>query len=244
MSKARWIGATALGVFAAATYLGTTWGSTSGERRRLLPSDDLVPEPSFTTNHAITIRACSEDVWPWLVQTGWHRGGWYTYRWVDRLLFPANAPSANDILPQFQGLQVGDHVPDGAPETGCYFVVERMDPPHMLVLRSRTHLPPRPKDAWLDWVWTWSVEDVGDGAVRVLLRTRGAIGPRWLALAYRGALWTDFVMARSHLRGLRARVERRSGDGQRAGVGAEVRSARLGRDLRGETTRPTPEVPA
>lgn len=226
MPRARWIGATALGVFAAATYLGTTWGSTPGERRRRLPSDELVPEPSFTTNHAITMRARSEDVWPWLVQTGWHRGGWYTYRWVDRLLFPANAPSASDILPQFRGLSVGDRVPDGPPETECFFVVERMEPPHLLVLRSRTHLPPWPKGAWLDWVWTWSVEDDGDDAVRVLLRTRGAIGPPWLAVAYGAALWTDFVMARSHLRGLRLRVERRKARARHAGEDATGRSGR------------------
>ncbi len=192
---------------AALTRLGRTWGSTPEERTRHLPSDDLVPRPMFVTDHAITMRGRSDDVWPWLVQTGWHRGGWYTYRWVDRLLFPANAPSAHAILPQFQGLAVGDHVPDGAPETGCYFVVERMNPPHLLALRSRTHVPPRPRDAWIDWVWTWAIDDIGDGRARVLLRTRGAAGPPWLALAYRAALWTDFVMGRSHLRGLKQRVE-------------------------------------
>lgn len=191
----------------AATRLGRTWGSTPEERRRHLPSDDLVPDPTFVTDHAITVHGRSEDVWPWLVQTGWHRGGWYTYRWVDRLLFPANAPSADVILPEFQGLAVGDHVPDGAPHTGCYFVVERMVPPHLLVLRSTTHVPPRPRDAWIDWVWAWAIDDAGEGAVRVHLRTRGAVGPPWLATAYGAALWTDFIMGRSHLRGLKQRVE-------------------------------------
>jgi hypothetical protein len=211
MSKVGWsVGAAAVGAFAAATYLGTTWGSTPEERRRRLPSDDLVPEPSFSTNHAITMRGHADDVWPWLVQTGWHRAGWYTYRWVDRLLFPANAPSATEILPEFQGLAVGDHVPDGPPESECYFMVEWMEAPHLLVLRSHTHLPPWPDDAWLDWVWTWAIDELGDGRVRVHLRTRGSIGPPWLAVAYRAALWTDFVMARSHLRGLRDRVELRA----------------------------------
>jgi hypothetical protein len=211
MSKLGWsVAAGAVGVFAGATYLGTTWGSTPEERRRRLPSDDLVSEPSIATNHAITMAGRADDVWPWLVQTGWHRAGWYTYRWVDRLLFPANAPSATEILPEFQGLAVGDHVPDGPPESGCYFVVDRMEPPHLLVLRSHTHLPPWPSDAWLDWVWTWSVADLGNDRVRVHLRTRGVLGPPWLALAYRAALWTDFVMARSHLRGLRERVEPRA----------------------------------
>lgn len=208
MSKLGWsVAAGTVGAFAAATYLGTTWGSTPEERRRRLASDDLVPEPSFTSNHAITMRGRADAVWPWLVQTGWHRAGWYTYRWVDQLLFPANAPSATEILPEFQGLAVGDRVPDGPPESGCYFVVERMEAPHLLVLRSHTHLPPWPRDAWLDWVWTWSITDLESDRVRVHLRTRGVMGPPWLTLVYRAALWTDFVMARSHLRGLRERVE-------------------------------------
>ena len=204
------LGAAARGAYAAATNHGAIWGSTPDERRRRLPSDDLVDEPSFATDHAITIRGRSDDVWPWLVQTGWHRAGWYTYRWVDQLLFPANAASASEIVPELQGLRVGDHVPDGPPESGCYFVVERLEPPHLLVLRSRTHLPPWPRDAWLAWVWTWALEVTGTDEVRVHLRTRGALGPPWLAIAYRALLWTDLVMARSHLMGLRRRVEART----------------------------------
>jgi hypothetical protein len=201
------MGMGALGLWAGANYLGATWGSTRAERRRRLPSDDLVTDPSIVTNHAIWIAAGADDVWPWLVQVGWHRGGWYTYRWVDRLLFPANAPAADRILPGLQDLRVGDHIPDGPPESGCFFVVEALERPRTMVLRSRTHLPPFPKDRWLDWVWTYTLDEV-DGRVRALLRTRGAMGPPVLALAYRAALWTDFVMARSHLHGLKARVER------------------------------------
>jgi hypothetical protein len=82
-----------------------------------------------------------------------------------------------------------------------------MDPPHLLVLRSTTHVPPRPRDAWIDWVWAWAIDDIGEGTVRVLLRTRGAVGPPWLATMYGAALWLDFVMGRSHLRGLKQRMD-------------------------------------
>jgi hypothetical protein len=196
-----------LAVYAWSLYLGATWGSTREERRRRLPSDDMVERPSIVTNHAIAIRGRAEDVWPWLMQVGWRRAGWYTYRWVDRLLFPANAPSATEILPGFQDLAVGDHIPDGPPEAECFFEVERLERPNVLVLRSRSHLPPWPRDAWLNWVWTYVLDDGGDGRVRVLLRTRGEMGPTWFMVAYRALTWTDFVMARSHLRGLKARVE-------------------------------------
>jgi hypothetical protein len=201
------VAAGVLGAYAASLYEGAVWGSTREERRRYLPSDDLCPRSMITTNHAITIDAPASAVWPWLVQMGWHRGGWYTYRWVDQLLFRANAPSAETILPELQGLQRGDHIPDGAPETGCYFVVEELETDKLLVLRSRTHLPPWPPSRWLDWVWSYTLVDTPDGGTRLLLRTRAELGPSVLVWAYRALLWTDFVMARSHLRGIKRRVE-------------------------------------
>jgi hypothetical protein len=203
-------GATAYGL---SLYLGRTWGSTREERRQRLPSDDLIPDPHLVTNHAITIHGHPGDVWPWLIQMGWHRGGWYTYRWVDRLLFPANAPSTDRILPEFQDLSVGDRIPDGPPETECYFTVEIMEPEQLLVLHSTSHLPPWPPDRWLDWVWTYALRDMGDGRTRILLRARTALGPPILAWGYSAMLWMDLVMARSHLRGLRSRVETRVGAG-------------------------------
>jgi hypothetical protein len=77
----------------------------------------------------------------WLVQMGWHRGGWYTPRFIDRLLFPGNWPSATHLVPELQRpLEVGDRIPDGPPGT-AWFVVDRVDPPKLLVLHSTTHLP-------------------------------------------------------------------------------------------------------
>lgn len=77
-----------------ASRLGRTYGATRSERAASLPGDGIVPRPQVVTDHAITIDAPPAAVWPWLVQMGWNRGGWYTARWVDRLLFPANGPSA------------------------------------------------------------------------------------------------------------------------------------------------------
>ena len=55
------------------------WGATADEVSRPLPGDELVPDPLYTTTHAITVRASAEAVWPWLVQIGQNRGGFYTY---------------------------------------------------------------------------------------------------------------------------------------------------------------------
>jgi hypothetical protein len=70
--------------FAVLHRLGGTWGSTRRERASRMPGDEIVRKPFGKTMHAVTIEAPPERVWPWLVQMGYHRGGWYTYPWVDR----------------------------------------------------------------------------------------------------------------------------------------------------------------
>jgi hypothetical protein len=190
--------------------LGRTWGSTPEERDRHLAGDDLVPGARVVTNHATTIRAPAEDVWPWLVQMGWHRGGWYTYRWVDRLLFPANGGSADSILPEWQGLKMGDHIPDGGPETGCFFNVEILEPNEAMVLRSWTHLPAQMRRSphyRLDWTWAFCLDQVDDAHTRLLFRTRANLTPAWLRAVYWSLVPADFVMGRSMCLGVKRRAE-------------------------------------
>jgi hypothetical protein len=192
-------------------HLGRTYGSTATERRMPLAGDDVVANPVVVTNHAITIDAPPGSVWPWLVQMGWGRAGWYTARWVDRLLFPANGPSATSIVPALQHLDVGDFVPDGAPETHCGFVVVELVPNRALVLHSTSHLPASWRDrATLDWSWTFHLTPLDDGRrTRYLVRSRWTTSPWWLTVAgWIGILPADFVMSRDHLHGVKARAER------------------------------------
>ena len=189
--------------------LGAVSGSKPDERSRALPGDDLVDHPSFVTNHATTLPAPPEQVWPWMTQVGWHRGGWYTPRWVDRLLFPGNWPSATRLEPALvRDLKSGDTIPDGPPGT-AEFVVQVADAPRTLVLRSTTHLPPGAAErGWsLDWVWTFVLEPTAEGGTRMLVRNRGRVRPRWVDLAYVAAITpADHVMTRGMFRGLAQRV--------------------------------------
>ena len=190
--------------------LGRAAGTTAAERGGRLPGDDVVPAPQLVTDHAVTIEAPAEQVWPWLTQMGWHRGGWYTPRWVDRLFFPANRPSADVLDPVLvRDLEVGDVIPDGPPGTAEYVVVE-VDAPRALVLRSTTHVPPGWRERFgAEIVWTWSflLTDVADGSTRVHLRVRGRMSPWWFAALYRATIVpADFVMGMGMLRGLRRRV--------------------------------------
>lgn len=192
-------------------WLGRTYGSTAAERRAPMPGDRLVDRPQVIATHAATIHAPLDRVWPWLVQVGWHRGGWYTPRWVDALLFPANRPSAQEIMAEYQALAVGDFIPDGAPETECGFVVREVEHGERLLLESRSHLPlawRRRGLAHLHWTWSFRLSPVDDGrATRLVFRWRARTAPWWLTVgAHLVIVPADFVMSRGMLRGLSRRA--------------------------------------
>ncbi len=100
-----------------------------------MAGDDLVPRPDAIMDRAFTVAATPEEVWPWLAQLGKRRAGWYLPRVVERFL-PRSRRAARDIRPEFQGLQVGQVIPDygGPNET---FEVAQIDPPKVLVYRSQ-----------------------------------------------------------------------------------------------------------
>jgi hypothetical protein len=107
------IGAAAGGAGLVAVYLAVVrprtmrWGATDEEVNRPLPGDDLVARPGFSATRAITIRARPEHIWPWLVQMGSGRAGWYAYDRIDN----GGVPSAQRIIPGLQRLQAGDRIP-------------------------------------------------------------------------------------------------------------------------------------
>jgi hypothetical protein len=186
-----------------------------------IPGDDIVAKPEVMTNHAITIDAPPESVWPWLTQMGWHRAGWYTARWVDRLLFPANWASADRLIPELEDITIGSFVPDGPPETKCGFIVAELDPGLALVLHSTSHVP----ESWrtkyhaaLDWTWSFNLTPLDQGRrTRFLFRSRWMTRPWWFTLfGWFIVVPADLVMSRDMLHGVKERAElailpRRSG---------------------------------
>jgi hypothetical protein len=118
---------------------------------RTYPGDELVPNPTFRGEYSQVMSATPEEIWPWLVQVGYHRGGWYVDTWWDEFeqrhfwprVVPPEArgtyePPAEAILPEYQGLKVGDIVPDGPPNSAWY-TVERLEANRALVLYSTSH---------------------------------------------------------------------------------------------------------
>ncbi len=102
-------------------------GVSDGEAFGSLPGDEVIPHPMVEWTRGVTVRTTPERVWPWLVQMGYGRGGWYTPEWVDlfanRWVFGAKSRfprSAGRLLPEYQHLSVGDLICDG-PDYASYF---------------------------------------------------------------------------------------------------------------------------
>ncbi len=71
-----------------------------------MPGDELIAEPTFNATRAVTVHAAPEQIYPWLVQIGITRAGWYSYDWVDN----PGRPSARRVIPELQKMKVGDIV--------------------------------------------------------------------------------------------------------------------------------------
>jgi len=200
----------AVAAFTGLQVLGRVAGTTGAERRQRLPGDEVVDSPTIVTDHAIDVAGEPEEVWPWLMQLGWHLGGYYTPEWVDGLLFRGNWPSLDRLDPALvRDLRAGDLIPDGAPGTAFYRVATAQ-PPHVLVLHSTTHVPPgwERYGAAIDWTWCFLLSRPVPRRTRVRLRVRARTAPWWLTTLYlAGIVPADYVMAMGMLRGLKRRVE-------------------------------------
>jgi hypothetical protein len=173
-----------------------TWGATAEEVDAELPGDDLLPDADMLSTRAITIAARPSDVWPWLVQMGSGRGGAYTYDWIENL-FGLDMHSAEDILPQFQNLAVGDILPMGKDGPGMR--VEICDAPRTLVFRSEDG----------QWVWIFSLSEQW-GGTRLVSRNRIAEGDASIGRRLADRLIMEpgsLVMERKMLTGIRDRAE-------------------------------------
>lgn len=170
-------------------------GSKRCDLDHVLPGDELLPHGDAVITRAITIDAPASAIWPWLLQLGWGRAGWYAIDLIDN----GGRPSADRILPEHQALAVGDTVPSGP--FGIGFKVVDVEPERYLLLGSQM--------TGGESVWLFYLEPVSAGRTRLIERLRGRTewwSPlRWLSGP---ADLLDLIMMRKHLRGVRDRAER------------------------------------
>jgi hypothetical protein len=174
--------------------------ATSDERSLSLAGDDLIPNPIGSVNHAITINRPPRDVWPWLVQMGSNRAGWYAYDFIDN----GGRASADRILPGYQETRVGSVFP-ALPSAKDVFVVAECEPERSLVLSWR--LP----NGQYQTTWAFVLTQPQVGQTRLIVRGRVASGyrpfglPEWFALRLGRAV--HFIMQRKQLLGIARRAE-------------------------------------
>lgn len=212
MRSAALLGAVGVGAAALARRRLRNLGATRPERRAVLPGDELLPYAKSASTMAITIDARPSAVWPWLVQMGCDRGGFYSWDRLDN----GGRPSAMEINPDWQTLEVGDRVlctPDGR----YWFQVERLEPERLLVLRSSVDVRrrgpfdaagPRPR-TFVDGVWTFALDELPHGKTRLVVRSFGTARPR-LLFGAANLVFMDpvhVVMQARQLRNLKRRTE-------------------------------------
>lgn len=172
-------------------------GARADEVSAVLPGDDLLAVADIVSTRAISVDAPAALVWPWLVQFGPGRGGAYTYDWIENL-FGLNMHSAQEILPQFQDLAIGDAHHLGA--DGPVLRVAVLEPERALVFRSDDG----------NWVWAFCLRPDA-GGVRLISRNRISVpeASRLSRALYRYLMEPgSLVMERKMLRGIRERAER------------------------------------
>src|SRR5919106_317233 len=118
------------------------WGATDEELSLPLPGDELIAEPAGQTTRGITIDAAPEDVWPWVIQIGADRGGFYSYDWLENL-FGLDIHSADEVVPEWQQRAVGDLMHADAKGSGGWYVME-VRPNEALVVKMANLKESRP----------------------------------------------------------------------------------------------------
>jgi hypothetical protein len=174
------------------------WGATAEEINRAMPGDELNPSPKFLATRAITIDGTPEAIWPWLLQMGYGRAGYYGYDILENLGSPRGLESAESILPEFQDFKVGDQVPISPAASMSFYAIQ--------------------SDQYLIWAgetggtygaFTWALYPVDASHTRLVSRIRWS--HHWTQPGMLGldlfSEFTDHVAVRKILEGVKGRVE-------------------------------------
>jgi hypothetical protein len=173
------------------------WGATDAEVTSPMPGDELLPDAQYKTTRAISINAPPGAVWPWLVQVGGGRAGFYSNDLLDNL----GRSSATTVVPALQHLETDQWVPmspSGVPTPQTAFRVDSFV-----------------NEEWLLWVkpdstWAWRLTPTPAGGTRLVTRIHAIYDwgrPLTAILSVLLMEFGDFAMLRRMLRGIKARAE-------------------------------------
>jgi proline iminopeptidase len=188
------------------------WGASDEEVAGPYPGANLVPDGARGPTMAVTIDAPPNQVWPWLVQMGGDRGGWYSWDHLDN----AGRSSAQRVHPEWQDLAVGDYVKYRTRRHGLAdaWRVAALEPNRFLGLHGLTDLrlrnldagEPRPA-AYTEGLWGFRLGELPGGRTRLVIGGYEAFRPRWLGrlFSYIPIVW---VMQARTMAVLKRNIER------------------------------------
>ncbi|HSB11242.1 MAG TPA: hypothetical protein VLM38_17270 [Blastocatellia bacterium] len=179
------------------------WGATEIELEEPLPGDDVLPHPRQEATHAITINAPIADVWPWLVQVGQNKGGFYSYDWLENLV-GCDIHNAQRIVPEWQNLRAGDVLwlhPKAPP-----LPVLLVEPGRAIVVGG---LGEETEDDARAGTWAFVLKELDPNTTRLIVRIRWDSKPGLLNWIYAyGVLEpSHFIMERRMMLGIKRRAE-------------------------------------
>jgi proline iminopeptidase len=191
------------------------WGATGAEVQGAYPGANLVPEGvRDAATMAVTIDAPPEDVWPWLVQMGCDRAGWYSWDRLDN----GGVPSAERVHPEWQKISAGDRLAS-IPSGRAWFEVAALEPERFLALRAPLDLRGRPFDTsgapprfFTDSVWCFQLRPLPGGQTRLVVSGYSAARPQFLKKLLDLLFWqpAHWVMQTRQFAGLKERAEQRA----------------------------------
>jgi hypothetical protein len=168
------------------------WGATEIEIKRAMPGDKIVANPTFNATRAVTIQAQPEEIWPWIVQIGYQRAGFYSYDRLDN----DGIPSSKKIIPEYQSLKIGDKIPVSA---STYTEVIDLNPNQSMVLQFQNC------GVWTNSTWAWELYKESPECTRLLTRLRVPANN----IIFKTALeLIEIFMMRKCMLGVKQRAER------------------------------------
>jgi proline iminopeptidase len=188
------------------------WGASNEEVRGPYPEADVVPDGRRGATMAITIDAPPSRVWPWLIQMGCDRAGWYSWDRLDN----GGTPSAQRIRPEWQTLSVGDRLAS-IPSGRAWFEVAALEPERFLGLRAALDWCGRPFDpagprprSYIDALWGFQLKAWPGGRTRLVVSSYSSARPRLPQLLADLVFWepAHWVMQTRQFANLKRRAER------------------------------------
>jgi hypothetical protein len=173
------------------------WGATPAEQQMALPGDELLPDMSSRFTRAITIHAPASAVWPWVVQIGQDRAGFYSNTWLENLT-GADIHNADVIHAEWQHRAIGDRILLARPDlAGGVFA--QMAQTRIVALE--------PQRLIADIPCRFVLQPIDSNTTRLLLRE--PIPSTFAARIINALIWDPmhFVMEQRMLRGIKERAE-------------------------------------